>query len=141
MRTLFGHLQVLLVHGTEKESDYWGFPKGIQDNGEAIETTAVREIVEETGILSELICLLGVSKYTYTYEGELWDKTVNFYLAKQIGEIPMRDNEYHDVRWVTITDALSLLTYDSDKEILKKAQQMIEQVDLYKTIFALNVVF
>lgn len=40
--------QVLLVKG--KKSQKWGFPKGHMELGESEEQTAVRELLEETGI-------------------------------------------------------------------------------------------
>ena len=40
--------QVLLVKG--KQSQKWGFPKGHMEFGETEEETAVRELLEETGI-------------------------------------------------------------------------------------------
>ena len=52
-----GGLDVLLVGGAADNSDYWGFPKGKQDQGEPIEATAVREVGEETGIRVELLAL------------------------------------------------------------------------------------
>lgn len=40
--------EVLLVKG--KKSQKWGFPKGHMEMGESEEETAVRELLEETGI-------------------------------------------------------------------------------------------
>ena len=46
-------LEVLLVHpsGAYNRNSPWGIPKGIPDEGEAIEAAARRETREETGIV------------------------------------------------------------------------------------------
>ena len=40
--------EVLLVH--RPKYDDWSFPKGKQDPGEHVTATAVREVLEETGV-------------------------------------------------------------------------------------------
>jgi predicted NUDIX family NTP pyrophosphohydrolase len=46
-------LEVLLVHpsGAYNRSSPWGIPKGIPDEGEALEAAARRETREETGVV------------------------------------------------------------------------------------------
>ena len=47
-----GRLEVLLVHpsGNYNRRSPWGIPKGIPDEGEALEAAARRETIEETGV-------------------------------------------------------------------------------------------
>jgi predicted NUDIX family NTP pyrophosphohydrolase len=50
-----GGLQIFLVHPggpffNKKDDGYWGIPKGLQENNEALLDTAKREFSEETGI-------------------------------------------------------------------------------------------
>jgi len=50
-----GELKVFLVHPggpffKNKDIGYWGIPKGLQDDDEALLNTALREFREETGI-------------------------------------------------------------------------------------------
>lgn len=54
-RFIAGAVEVLLVHpaGNYNRRAPWGIPKGAPDPGEALEATARRETLEETGLLIE----------------------------------------------------------------------------------------
>jgi ADP-ribose pyrophosphatase YjhB (NUDIX family) len=123
-----GKLEVLLGGGSKKEADYWGFPKGRQKTGELIEMTALREIREETGIQTELLALLGRSEYTLTNKNRKQHKFAYYYLARAIGgNLKDKDDELQYVRWVSLTKAATLLTYDADRELLIKATKMTKK--------------
>lgn len=54
-----GNLEVLLGHPggpyyTEKEDGYWGIPKGELEGEERLIETAIREFIEETGLLPNI---------------------------------------------------------------------------------------
>uniref|UniRef100_H3BB06 Nucleoside diphosphate-linked moiety X motif 6 n=1 Tax=Latimeria chalumnae TaxID=7897 RepID=H3BB06_LATCH len=52
--------QVLVVQDRNKTQNAWKFPGGLSDPGEDIGDTAVREVLEETGIHSEFKSLLSI---------------------------------------------------------------------------------
>jgi predicted NUDIX family NTP pyrophosphohydrolase len=61
-----GQLEVLLVHpsGNYNRKSPWGIPKGLPDEGEALEAAARRETMEETSIVAGSLTPLGSINYT-----------------------------------------------------------------------------
>jgi 8-oxo-dGTP diphosphatase len=104
---------VLLVH--RPRYDDWTFPKGKLEAGESWEDAARREVAEETG----LDCRPGaeVGRTHYEVRGE--PKEVRYYRMAADGE-PLAQNEVDAVRWVSLDEAARLLTYDYDRELVKR---------------------
>jgi 8-oxo-dGTP pyrophosphatase MutT (NUDIX family) len=127
--TSTGRVEVLLVGRPQPEPDTWGFPKGKQEPGENIEATAIREVLEETGVHVGLLALAGMTNYTFTNpEGKVRHKAVRFYLAypTDLG-LPGGDGEYQEVEWLPSGQACRRLTYDADCDVLSSALRLIEQ--------------
>ena len=62
---------------------HWEFSKGMVEQGETEEQTAIREIKEETGLDVELIKGFKESiKYFYFWDGQKISKTVIYFLAE-----------------------------------------------------------
>jgi putative (di)nucleoside polyphosphate hydrolase len=59
------HYQILLLHKPRKK-DAWQLPQGGMEQGESIEQTAVRELMEEAGVSG--ITILSVSDHVYQYD-------------------------------------------------------------------------
>lgn len=104
----------------------WDLPKGKLDKGEAIETCAIREVTEETGITNiQLGKLIGktyheyfdnwinkeVIKETYWYEMKVQNKT-------QL--IPQIEEDIETVEWVNKTELPNKLknSYKNIEEII-----------------------
>ncbi|HEY6962639.1 MAG TPA: NUDIX domain-containing protein [Gaiellaceae bacterium] len=104
---------VLLVH--RPRYDDWAFPKGKLEPGESWEEAAVREVEEETGIRGELGDYVGSTHYPLR-EGM---KEVRYFRMTS-GDEPRAQNEIDEVRWVPFEEAGELLTYDYDRELLKR---------------------
>jgi 8-oxo-dGTP diphosphatase len=102
---------VLVVH--RPKYDDWAFPKGKLERGETWEEAAVREVEEETSLRCRLGDLAGSTHYPMG-EGL---KEVRYFLMECDGE-PRAQNEVDEVRWVTHEEALELLSYDWDRELL-----------------------
>jgi len=114
------HLEVVLAG---RDSDRtWVFPKGTPDAGETIEQTALREVREESGLDVDIVRPIGVIEYWFAVPGERVHKFVHFFLMRPLGgDVSRHDHEYDDVRWVPVTEARRMLTYDTYREMLDRA--------------------
>jgi 8-oxo-dGTP diphosphatase len=108
--------RVLLVH--RPRYDDWTFPKGKLDPGESFEDAALREVQEETG----LRCSLGRELPAVRYEVNGRPKLVRYWLMTPQAETPFTPNDETDeLRWVSPPEALALLSYDRDRDVLTSA--------------------
>jgi 8-oxo-dGTP diphosphatase len=108
--------RVLLVH--RPRYDDWTFPKGKLGAGESFEDAALREVEEETG----LRCSLGRELPAARYEARGRPKLVRYWLmAPQAEAAFVPNDETDELRWLTPEEALALLTYDRDREVLAAA--------------------
>jgi 8-oxo-dGTP diphosphatase len=108
-----GEMRVLLVHRSHRED--WTFPKGKLESGESHERCALREVEEETG----LRCKLGVELPPSSYingKGRL--KVVRYWIMDPGNDRAEPRNEVDAVRWASLEEAATLLTYPRDRKIL-----------------------
>ena len=119
-----GKLELALVH-REVYKD-WGFPKGKLDPGEQLPQTAVREVKEEAGFKVRLGRKLGVIKYKV---GDGLDKEVHYWASKVTAKAIAKqkflpNQEIAKVEWVTAKKALTLLSYEHDRNLLEQVIQL-----------------
>jgi len=122
-----GSIEVALI--AVKGSKVWTLPKGIIDHGEDTRTTAVREIMEETGLSGNIIDDLGEKSYWFYQKDNNWKykKTVTYFLLEYTGgNIEDYDErEVEEARWFNIDDAIKQVSYKSDREVLEKAKEKL----------------
>lgn len=102
----------------------WGLPKGGIETGETLPQTAVREVAEETGIDGVVDAELGSIDYSfYSREsGGRVHKTVHYFLMHATGgDTARHDHEVSEARWVRLADALRLMTYPNEREMVRRA--------------------
>ena len=110
------HGRVLLVH--RPRYDDWSLPKGKLDPGESYEEAALREVEEETGMR----CTLGRELPSTQYRVGDRPKVVRYWLMTPEAETDFVPNDETDeLCWVTPQEALELLTYDRDRDVLSAA--------------------
>jgi len=101
--------------------------KGKQEPGETIEETALREVLEETGVRGRLVEKLETVYYAYTHPvtGEQVDKEVHYYLVEAYTtEITVQLEEINAVRWCTPEEAWDLQRqrgYANNESVLNRA--------------------
>lgn len=121
--------QVLLIKNAalrDPKKAYWGFPKGHINSGEKSEAAAVREIKEETDIEAKVVKKLGDSRYIFTKDGEKVFKVVVYFLLRYVsGEPKPQDLEVLELNWYDPEEALKLLSFKKDKEMLEQALEIV----------------
>ncbi len=112
----------------------WQLPKGIVDEGESPQVTAVREVREEAGVDADLLKLIETIEYWYRSvkygKPVRFHKFVHFYLMEyQSGDVANHDHEVEEARWVSFEAALEMLDFKSEREVVEKAREMIEEMN------------
>jgi 8-oxo-dGTP pyrophosphatase MutT (NUDIX family) len=118
-----GRLEVQLI------LDRYGkvsLPKGKMEPGETVEETALREIVEETGIGGRILAPLTVIRYRYSHpEKGAVDKEVHYFLVEAVeGSLQAQIEEIRGVAWYTPEEAWKKQKasgYDNNNEVLRIA--------------------
>jgi 8-oxo-dGTP diphosphatase len=106
--------EVLVVH--RPRYDDWTLPKGKLDPGEDFEEAALREVEEETGYR----CRLGRELPSIEYRdrrGRL--KLVRYWAMEPEAGVFVPNKEVDEVRWLAVEEALELMTYDRDRDVLR----------------------
>ncbi|MFH5182755.1 NUDIX hydrolase [Paenibacillus sp. TAB 01] len=101
-------------------------PKGKMEPGETIEETALREILEETGIVGAIVKPLETIKYQFTMSGVgVIDKEVHYYLVEaKSGDLHAQVEEIRGVEWLHPLEAWHQQVhsgYGNNDSVLKKA--------------------
>lgn len=116
--------EVILVGRTNDRS--WVFPKGTPSPGESSQETALREVREETGLEVRILRPLGDMEYWFAAGGERVHKLVSFFLMEAIGgDLSLHDHEYDDVRWVSVSEARRMLTFDTYRDVLDRVDRAL----------------
>ncbi len=107
--------------------EHWGFPKGHLEGEETPAEAAFRESMEETG-LTDLMMLgpIRIIDWHFRFKGRYIHKFCHFFLFESPAAevVPQLDEGITDHRWLTLEEALDLLSYDNARGVLKRAGEM-----------------
>lgn len=128
--------------GARGDRDILALPKGLVDHGETPEQTAVREVLEETGVKADLLHKLGDVKYFYVRSwagGERIFKIVSFYLLRyrsgRLGDItPEMRREVSRAVWIPLEDAVQQLSYKGEREMAAAALEYLNSKPALKAM-------
>jgi 8-oxo-dGTP pyrophosphatase MutT (NUDIX family) len=112
------------------DTNRWQLPKGIVEKGEDPSVTAVRETREEAGVTGKVEAPIDKIEYWYvaTQEGKQVriHKIVHFFLLKYLsGEVSDHDSEVNEARWVGIPEAVRMLAFKSERNVMEKAATLL----------------
>jgi len=113
-------------------SGRWQLPKGIVDEGESPELTAVREIREEAGVDARVVGPVEVIEYWYVgddREGKRvrFHKFVHLFLLEyEGGDVSRHDNEVEEARWIALPDAEGMLAFASERKAMARARKLLD---------------
>lgn len=111
----------------KRKNGNWVLPKGHIEENESPEETAIREVKEETGLNVKIIDYIGKTQYhapaTERHPEE--EKTVLWYLMETNDNfIKVEENVFSDGRFFNFLEAYNLLTFQQEREILKRGYEL-----------------
>lgn len=112
----------------QHKKGHWGFPKGRAESSEAPLTAAMRELCEETGIVScDIIDPAPLREsYEFQEDGVSISKTVMYFLGRVPEKgLKLQESEIVDAKWATSKEAADLITYEESRTVLNNATEKL----------------
>jgi 8-oxo-dGTP pyrophosphatase MutT (NUDIX family) len=109
----------------------WSLPKGHIEDGETPEEAALREVQEETGIVSIIEKSLGVIDFWFMAGGKRIHKTVHHYLFREDGGVlAPQESEVDEVAWFPLSEIIDRLAYPDEKKLIARTNASEELAEL-----------
>ena len=108
--------EVLLIK--HKNGGHWAFPKGHVEKRETESETALREIKEETGLKVDLDTGFR-QMVTYSPKPNVMKDVIYFAAEAKKDHARPQPEEVLEICWKEPEEALSLVTYATDREVLQ----------------------
>ena len=112
--------KILLV---KMHNGNWGFPKGHIEKDETKEETAIREVLEETNVRIKIIPNFE-REIKYIPNEKTIKKVTIFMGITQDEEVTIDTFEIENFKWCTYEEALKLVTYKLQKDVLENARKV-----------------
>lgn len=123
---IFGNTILLL----KKYNGDWVLPKGRVEKDEELRDTALREVLEESGVKAEIDRYIGMAHYKYRnlQANKMVYKVVHWYLMKcnSMDCVPQKKEGFVDALFVHIDKATNIVRYKDEKNIIEKGLKMIK---------------
>jgi len=108
--------ELLVISARRRQYDRV-LPKGKIESGETAPETAVREVAEETGVKARVLAEAGENAYTLDQK----EIRILYFVMEASGGKAENGREERHVGWYSIPDALEILTYPNDRELVRRA--------------------
>ena len=118
----------------KRREGFLDMPKGHIEKGESQLIAAKREALEETGLTVNLLeGFRELQEYWYTYEGEKIWKKVSLYLGNVSDNSEVHISQEHTgFVWLSLDESMKSLSFQNQKEIIRKAYDFIIANGQYK---------
>lgn len=121
---------LLLYKNYKNRYEGWVMPKGTVEEGENHVETALREVMEESGVKATVMKYIGKSEYTFSVPQDIVQKEVHWYLmmADSYYSKPQKEEFFEDSGYYKYHEAYHLLKFANEKQILEQAYQMYQEM-------------
>ena len=126
-RKIQGSVDFLLLN---YPSGHWDLVKGHIENNEKPKEASIRESNEETGI-TDINFIDGLEEeieYYFKYDNENIHKKVIFFLSETKQNRITLSDEHLDFIWLDFENATKKITFDTAKQIVKKANDLLQNL-------------
>lgn len=118
--------EYLIIYNSSEE---YGFPKGHVEGNETERETAIRELKEETNLDVQIIDgFRRQIEYEFPNKANIMKQSVYFLGKCTKTNIVCQENEILNAIFVPLEQALTLLSFEDTKEILKEADTYISSI-------------
>jgi 8-oxo-dGTP pyrophosphatase MutT (NUDIX family) len=109
--------ELAVVHRSRHED--WSLPKGKLEDGEAPDQAALREVLEEVGCRARITSY--ADRVVYAVGGR--PKVVFFWHMTPVDEDARSpvEGEIDRVEWLPVAEALELLSYEGERELVRQS--------------------
>ena len=119
---LSGERGLLIGRHDKRGRTLWSLPKGHIEVGETPEAAALREVEEETGIVSKITRSLGVIDFWFMADGKRIHKTVHNFLFSEIrGDLTPQISEVDVVDWFPLDEIATRLAYPDERKLIARS--------------------
>lgn len=108
---------------------HWSFPKGHVESDETEIETALREIKEETN-LDVIIDTRFREITTYSPCPGVLKDVIFFIAMAKTNDVVVQETEVESAMWVELNEAIDIVTFECDRQILKKAIKYVEKQEV-----------
>ena len=121
--------QLLFLLIKSKKGHHFSFPKGHVENDETEVETALREIKEETN-LDVIIDTRFREITTYSPCPGVLKDVIFFIAMAKTNDVVVQEAEVESAMWVELNEAIDIVTFECDRQILKKAIKYVEKQEV-----------